>query len=222
VSNDTDLIRQELWESFRDKARRDAFVSSHISNNTGAQIFALRESRGWSQEKLASETGMAQPRISILEGGYENYSLRTLKRFASAFDVALVVRFVPFSELLDWVTDISEEKLAPVGFANDNISERRDARHGDHMSLSLEARGPSYASALDALLKASAPASEMNIYDFYKSVPNTLFLPTGETVPTISRKTDTTSIDNMFLPPPLTSPSLTYGYFNHYGDGRNV
>jgi transcriptional regulator with XRE-family HTH domain len=121
VSSDTDLIREEIWESLSlSKGNREAFVSAHLSSNIGAQIFALRESRGWNQGQLAAEVGMAQPRISVLEGGYDNYSLRTLKRFASAFDVAVVVRFVSFSELVNWVTSLAPTQLAPVGFANDS------------------------------------------------------------------------------------------------------
>jgi transcriptional regulator with XRE-family HTH domain len=91
----------------------------------------MREGRGWSQGKLAEEVGMAQPRISLLEGGYEKYSLTTLKRIASTFDVAVVVRFVPFSELVDWVANLSEGRLAPVEFANDNLLEEDDEADGD-------------------------------------------------------------------------------------------
>ena len=120
MSSDTNLIKQEIWGSLADKVRRDAFVASHLSDNIGSQIFALREARGWSQEKLAAEVGMAQPRISVLEGG-SDCSLRTLKRIASAFDVAIIVRFVPFSELVAWITELSEDRLAPVDFANDNL-----------------------------------------------------------------------------------------------------
>ena len=120
MSNDTDLIRQEIWASLADKTRREAFVASHLSNNTGSQIFALREARGWSQDKFAAEVGMAQPRISVLEAGCD-CSLRTLKRIAATYDVALIVRFVPFSELVDWIAGLSEDQLAPVDFANDQL-----------------------------------------------------------------------------------------------------
>lgn len=125
MSSDTDLIRGEIWESLSlSKENREAFVSAHLSSNIGAQIFALRETRGWSQGRLAAEVGMAQPRISILEGGYDNYSLRTLKRLASAFDVAVVVRFVPFSELVNWVSSLAQARLAPVSFINDSLTEQ--------------------------------------------------------------------------------------------------
>jgi hypothetical protein len=42
---------------------------------------------------------------------YENIEVATLRRLASAFDVALTVRFIPFSELARWTDTLSEEKL---------------------------------------------------------------------------------------------------------------
>lgn len=121
VLQDTNSAKREIWESLDEKNSRDAFVAAHLSNTIGAQIFSMRESRGWSQGDLAEKVDMAQPRISVLEGGYDSYSLKTLRRLASAFDVAVVVRFVPFSELVDWVADTSGEQLAPVAFDNDNL-----------------------------------------------------------------------------------------------------
>jgi transcriptional regulator with XRE-family HTH domain len=82
----------------------------------------MREDRGWTQQQLAAETGMAQPRISVLEdASYEKFNIKTLRRIASAFDVALIVKFLPFSELVDWVTTISPERLAPPSFENDTL-----------------------------------------------------------------------------------------------------
>ena len=49
--------------------------------------------------------GMTQNAISRLESSsYGKSTITTLKRLASAYDVALVVRFVPFSQLVDWVS----------------------------------------------------------------------------------------------------------------------
>jgi len=62
----------------------------------------MRLSRGWTQEELGRLAQMPQTQISRLERkGYENFSLSTLMRLASAFDVALKVKFVAFSELVD-------------------------------------------------------------------------------------------------------------------------
>jgi transcriptional regulator with XRE-family HTH domain len=84
---------------------------------------STREARHWTQTDLAKEVGMAQSRISLLEDpSYEKFSLTTLKRLASAFDVALIVRFVPFSELAQWSTNITPGLLAPVRFEDDHLA----------------------------------------------------------------------------------------------------
>lgn len=91
----------------------------------------MREASGWSQRKLAAEAGMAQARISVVENvGYESFTVSTLKRIASAFDVALIVRFVPFSRLAEIAASTGPEELAPVGFKNDvmpDLSKTRGA-----------------------------------------------------------------------------------------------
>jgi len=98
------------------KRYRDVFGVS-ITGTTAAQIRAMREQRQWSQEELARRVGMGQARISLLENpNYENLSLNTLKRVANAFDVALVVRFVPFSKLIEMLDTETSESLAVPGF----------------------------------------------------------------------------------------------------------
>jgi transcriptional regulator with XRE-family HTH domain len=110
-------------ELLKDKEYRDAFVSEHIDTGLPFQIKALREEREWSQEKLGSKAGMHQERISALEDpNYGKFTLRTLKKLASAFDVALMVVFVPFSKLLDWESNLSPEALEAVSFEEDNFS----------------------------------------------------------------------------------------------------
>jgi DNA-binding Xre family transcriptional regulator len=90
------------WEKLQSKAYHDAFVASQISIGLPFQIYALRIQREWTQQQLAEKTGMLQPRISAMERpGGSKLNLDTLRRSASAFDVALVVRFVPFSELVE-------------------------------------------------------------------------------------------------------------------------
>jgi transcriptional regulator with XRE-family HTH domain len=102
------------------KDYRDAYVSAHVSNTVASQISMLREKEGWTQKQLAQKAGMSQSRISALEDpNYENYEIGTLKRVASAFDVALTVRFTPFSELVSWVTNLSSEKLLVASFSED-------------------------------------------------------------------------------------------------------
>jgi len=107
----------------RDKPYRDTFVAAHLSTNIAAQIQTIREQRGWTKKQLAQKAGMAPSRITVMEDpSYENFTLTTLKRLASAFDVALIARFTPFSDLVDWVAELSPEKLETHEFERDSLS----------------------------------------------------------------------------------------------------
>lgn len=91
-----------LVQRLNDKQYRDAYVASQIRISLPMQCRALREGREWTQPQLADAAGMSQPRISEIERpGERRLNLDTLLRLASAFDVALQVRFVPFSKLVD-------------------------------------------------------------------------------------------------------------------------
>jgi transcriptional regulator with XRE-family HTH domain len=119
VSVSIDQERKDLRKSLSNKDRRDAFVSAYIDETIPFQIRALREQadRNWTQEDLATQAGMKQERISTLENpNYGSYSLRILKQIAAAFDVALMVRFVPFSELAEWKLHLSSGSLDVLSF----------------------------------------------------------------------------------------------------------
>ena len=111
--------KKRLLEDLKDKRQRDAFVSAHINTGIPFQIRALRDQRRWSQKELGEYTlkKMTQEVISRLEDpNYSKFTLTTLKRLASAFDVALMVRFVPFSELVEWEMNLSPESLEVLSF----------------------------------------------------------------------------------------------------------
>jgi transcriptional regulator with XRE-family HTH domain len=112
--------REKLKAQLKDKRYRDAFVSEHIDTGIPFQIRALRKQREWTQKKLSDLTGMAQERISVAENpNYSRFNLKTLKRIATAFEVALIVRFVPISELVKWELNLSSEALEAVSFDED-------------------------------------------------------------------------------------------------------
>jgi transcriptional regulator with XRE-family HTH domain len=113
--------RQQLIESLKDKESRDFYVESFIRNGLAFQIRAIREARGWTQGELGERAGgVKQETVSQLEDpNYGNFTLRTLRRLAAAFDVALSVRFEPFSRLVDYISDLSPESLAVPGFEAD-------------------------------------------------------------------------------------------------------
>jgi transcriptional regulator with XRE-family HTH domain len=102
---DLDSIKNLIARLRRGKAEREKFVESHVTKGIAHQIRVLRETFQMSQTDLASKVGMNQNAISRLESAeYGKPTITTLKRLAAAFDVGLVVRFVPFSEMVNWVT----------------------------------------------------------------------------------------------------------------------
>lgn len=122
---------RSLLEQLKEKEFRDAFVTQHISTGIPFQIRVLRESRNWSQQRLGDEAGMVQTAVSRLEDvNYGRFTLSTLQRLASAFDVALLVKFVPFSKFLKETEDLSLEALSASSFEEevDNILRLPDFR----------------------------------------------------------------------------------------------
>lgn len=112
--------REKLKAELKDKEYRDAFVSEHITTGIPFQIRALRKQRGWTQKELAVRTGMRQERISVAENpNYSRFNLKTLKKIAASFDVALIVRFVPISELVEWELNLSFTSLEAISYGED-------------------------------------------------------------------------------------------------------
>lgn len=114
----TSAKREQIITSFRDAEYRREFAAD-IGTGIAFQIRLLREDRGWSQDELAQRTGTGkrQETISQWENpNYGRYSLTTLIELAAAFDVAPIVKFAPFSELIDWTANLNPARLTPPGF----------------------------------------------------------------------------------------------------------
>ena len=67
----------------------------HTIAPIGAQIRALRESRGLTLHELAAEVGTSAPTMHRYEGYWEGFTMRTLRRIAAALDADLEVRISP-------------------------------------------------------------------------------------------------------------------------------
>lgn len=104
----TSLIsRANLWKRLkRSRDTRTNFVDSHLGRSIAYQVRAIRDKKGWTQGRLAKEMGVDRNNISArLENPhYSSHSISSLRKFAKAADVGLVVWFVPFSRMVDWVT----------------------------------------------------------------------------------------------------------------------
>lgn len=96
----------------KDKAYREAYIGSQVFTTIPYQVRALRKHRKLDQKALAAKAGMKQSRISAIENPSGNkLNLETLIRLAVAFDVGLVVRFAPFSELLKIQADFQPDSF---------------------------------------------------------------------------------------------------------------
>ncbi len=116
--------RNRLLSDLQDKEARDAYVEGHVRAGVSYQIRAMRDTEGWSQKELGQRMGStpqaAQAAVARLENpDYGRISVSTLLWVASAFDVALMVRFVTFSDLLRHITDAAPSALSPVAYTHD-------------------------------------------------------------------------------------------------------
>jgi transcriptional regulator with XRE-family HTH domain len=108
---------KQLLNSLDNEEYRAALAIEHVNTTLATQIRKMREDRTWSQEDLANFLNKHQETISQWENpDYGRYSITTLKTLASVFDVALIVKFVPFDELVNDMVNLSETRLSPPGF----------------------------------------------------------------------------------------------------------
>jgi transcriptional regulator with XRE-family HTH domain len=114
---------RQLWDSLRDPEFRKQFIDEFINVGIASQIHGIREKQNLTQARLAERLGakQKQPSVSSWENpSYGNYTLKTLKDLAKAFDVGLLVRFVPFSTIVDWTLGVTGEVLAPPSFGEED------------------------------------------------------------------------------------------------------
>jgi transcriptional regulator with XRE-family HTH domain len=110
-----------MWNSLHDPEFRKQLIDEHINVGIAFQIRGLRDRQKLRQEDLAKQLGVKQPLVSAWENpNYGNYSLNTLKDMAKAFDVGLLVRFVPFSTLVNWTLNVTHNVIAPPSFDEEN------------------------------------------------------------------------------------------------------
>lgn len=102
----------DLVAEFGDAEYAHSYMESHSVSRIAAQIYALRKQRGWSQADLAQRAGIAQERISKIESAdFDSLTMKTLQKFARAFDVNVHVAFTSFSDGIIDVAKLDPAKL---------------------------------------------------------------------------------------------------------------
>lgn len=111
----------QIINLIRDKHARTAYIKGKLGVLVPSQIRALRlKSALPAQKDLAKASGIQQSRISMFETpGASNVTLETLAKLAAIFKVGLVVKFVPFSEMLRWENDFSQDSFNVIRLEDD-------------------------------------------------------------------------------------------------------
>ena len=144
-SQDTSSVRDQLIQSLKtSKDYRDSFVEEKVRSGISSQIRAIREKlEGMSQTEFGKMLGKSQSWVARLENPNEALpTLSSLLEVAHSLDIDLVVRFAPFSELVDWMSGrphlipgLSPEALEVESFNEEEKRGLLDLRHLDLFSL---------------------------------------------------------------------------------------
>jgi transcriptional regulator with XRE-family HTH domain len=112
------VISKRFADELAEKEMRHAYLSAQTRTKLINQIRAIRNERGWSQGQFAEILGKPQSNVSRLENReYGSFTLNTLFELASAFDVGLIVEFVPYENFLLHTRDLSTENLQVSRFS---------------------------------------------------------------------------------------------------------
>lgn len=113
------VISRNFADELTEKDMRDAYLEEQTRTKLAQQIRALQIQRDLSQSKLGQALGKPQSNIARLEDReVARYTLSTLFELASAFDVGLVVEFVPYEEFLWRTHDLSPSHLQVQSFSS--------------------------------------------------------------------------------------------------------
>lgn len=120
--NASKTFTEELDASLRQEDARYVYADTATNAFVSAQIKALREERGLSQEDVAQMIGTKQSGVSRLErADYSAWKIETLRKVARAFGVRLRIRFEEFGTLIDEVGGFDKKSLAPRRFEDDPV-----------------------------------------------------------------------------------------------------
>jgi transcriptional regulator with XRE-family HTH domain len=109
--------RRLLLDELRDEEARHLYAEDFGNSAIALQIKALRLQRGWTQRELAERAGLKQSQVSAMEqADHDTWTLKTLRKLARAFDLALNVRFESFGWLVDDVLGCDREALERPSF----------------------------------------------------------------------------------------------------------
>lgn len=134
VINDSNALQQTLLQclekkkKWRDLEYRHAYMDAAVEQGVAWQIKINREYRNLTQKQLARDIGSKQPCISRAEDpSYGRHNLETLTKIAHAFDCALQVKFIPYSQLAKESNDLSPAALYAKSYTEEITPCKKEA-----------------------------------------------------------------------------------------------
>lgn len=138
-----------MEKSFRrlsNRKARQAYVQAELVNGVAHQIRILRQQRKWTQMHLAKRLKTSQTVVSRLEDpSYGKFSVKTLLEVGNAFDVALHVRYMSFSDLMVNTWDTSPHRFEAVSYEFER----------SHIGFYSEVPSRTYVGSLDSTTTSS-------------------------------------------------------------------
>ena len=131
------LALKTIPPEWNDREYRESAMEATVANLVAWQVRVNREQRGMTQVELAAAMGTQQSAISRLEDTESgDVQISTLVRVAHAFECAVVVKFVSYTEFAGLTSDVHPDRLYAEPFvAKHPITQRpavkrRKASHG--------------------------------------------------------------------------------------------
>lgn len=169
MSDRSQLISRLL----RERDFRAAYIRAKLDVLIPSQLRALRLGQDKTQPEVANMADMKQSRISAMETpGRVNFNLETLVRMAATQNVGLVVKFVPFSEMLEWENSYSQDAFNPTLLANDvaflepsNVAARKRPRKRARRSIPVAVRIMQAVGAMRYRVPSQREGAQMNLFE---------------------------------------------------------
>lgn len=115
-------VKERLMRRFRDRRYRRAYIDAFTDASIATQIKVLREQRQLTQAALAELSGLKQSQISTFENeDNSSWTVKTLKKVAKALDLALVVKFESFGNVLPDIQGFGRSNLERESFDRDPV-----------------------------------------------------------------------------------------------------
>lgn len=154
-----------LLERFRDHEYRHGYIDEFTDSYIATQIKVLREQRGMTQADVAAQLGVRQSQLSRWENvANKAWQVRTLKRLAEVFDVALVVRFETFGAMLPHIGTFGRVALERASFDDDPVFSRQQRKAGLTVSTTVATEVVEDADGDGDFITTGAPIRETRTY----------------------------------------------------------